>query len=295
MIQATIVSGNPSFEASVSGIAVYLDNWAIKAFAKGDARLRQRFIRAVRNGGDLLFSASHAIEATGPQGKSSRAFKSFLNQLGAHWYPIHANVFVVVEREKQGMSRSDCSFDGELLRAYFQANTAKHRAHSGKVIDLSSDSFFKLGNVIRFTKGKRDYLREKCAEFDQTMLEYVTKLRARHRKEPGWLDAVLPALPFIRTSAANFAFQNIMRELIKDFGYQIKKGDSMDLGHSIMATAFSNFAALDKQWKRRVENLPKPNQNPRVYYEPELKAMVTDIEAALTQLQSEASASAVKH
>ena len=172
---------------------VYLDNCAIKAFAKGDARLRQRVIRAVRNGGDLLFSASHAIEATGPQGKSSRAFNSFLNQLGAHWYPIHANVFVVVEREKQGMSRSDCSFDGELLRAYFQANTAKHRAHSERVIDLSSDSFFKLGNVIRFTKGKRDYLREKCAEFDQTMVEYITKLRAKHKKEPGWLDVVLPA------------------------------------------------------------------------------------------------------
>jgi hypothetical protein len=86
VIRATILSGNPSFEASVSGIAVYLDNWAIKALAKGDARLKQRFIRAVRNGGDLLFSASHAIEATGPQGKSSRAFKSFLNQLGAHCY-----------------------------------------------------------------------------------------------------------------------------------------------------------------------------------------------------------------
>jgi hypothetical protein len=45
-------------------------------------------------------------------------------------------------------------------------------------------------------------------------VEYVTKLRAKHKKEPGWLDAVLPALPFTRTSPANFAFQNVMRELI---------------------------------------------------------------------------------
>jgi len=43
---------------------------------------------------------------------------------------------------------------------------------------------------------------------------------------------------------------------------------------------------LDKQWKRRVENLPKPNRVPRIYYEPELGAMVDDIEAALVQIKA---------
>ena len=60
----------------------------------------------------------------------------------------------------------------------------------------------------------------------------------------------------------------------------------MDLGHAVLASAFANFATLDKQWKRRVENIPKPNRNPRVYYEPELENMVTDLESALIQLRT---------
>jgi hypothetical protein len=111
--------------------------------------------------------------------------------------------------------------------------------------------------------------------------EYVTKLRAKFKKNPAWLDPALPAKPFRSSHAARFAFVHLMRDLIRDSGCQIKKGDAMDLGHAVIASAFSNFATLDKQWKRRVESLPKPNQNPRVYYEPELEITVADMEAAL--------------
>jgi hypothetical protein len=77
-----------------------------------------------------------------------------------------------------------------------------------------------------------------------------------------------------------------MRDLITDRGVQFRAGDAMDLGHAVVASAYANFATLDKQWKRRVENLPKPNRNPRVYYEPELEDMVTDLESGLNQLRS---------
>src|SRR5581483_6746819 len=120
MIQATLISERPTFIASIKGIAVYLDNWALKVFAKTKPELGERFIRAIRRGGDVLFSTSHAIEALGPQEESSEAFKSFLNRIGPHWYPISGNIFTVMEREKKGMSRSDCGYDGELLTAYFK-------------------------------------------------------------------------------------------------------------------------------------------------------------------------------
>jgi hypothetical protein len=60
----------------------------------------------------------------------------------------------------------------------------------------------------------------------------------------------------------------------------------MDFHHAVMACAFANFAALDKHWKRRIANLPKPNRTPRVYYEPVLAAMVADIESGLSQLRN---------
>jgi hypothetical protein len=48
---------------------------------------------------------------------------------------------------------------------------------------------------------------------------------------------------------------------------------------------------LDKQWKRRVEELPKPNTLSRVYYQPVLNAMVSDIEDALRQIKGSLAAS----
>jgi len=53
-----------------------------------------------------------------------------------------------------------------------------------------------------------------------------------------------------------------------------------------MASAYANFAALDKHWKRRIANLPKPNSLARIYYEPELALMIADVESGLLQLKS---------
>jgi hypothetical protein len=286
MIRTTIDrSGQPAFAASVSGIAIYLDNWAIKAFAKGDAKLRERFVATVNNGADVLFSSAHAVEILGPQGRSSDAFRTFLNQLGAHWYPVESNVFTVLERESNGMSGSECSFDEQLLRAYFRSGTAANTPGSGKVIDLS-DSFFQLGAFIDWMAPSRAEFVDLLHEYNRTMGDNLVKLRAKFKKQPAWLDKDLPAIPFSPPSAARFAFLHLMRDLIADRGFQFKAGDAMDLGHAVVASAFANFATLDKHWKRRVEHLPKPNGNPRIYYEPEIEDMVTDLENALTQLRS---------
>jgi hypothetical protein len=286
VIRTTInSSGQPAFAASVDGIAIYLDNWAIKNFAKGDAKLRERFVATVNDGADVLFSAAHVVEILGPQGRSSEAFRTFLNQLGAHWYPVEANVFTVLERESRGMSGSDCIFDEEFLKAYFQSGTAANTRGSGKVIDLSA-SFFNLGAFIDWMASSRADFVDLLRQYDQTMEDHLVKLRTRFKKEPAWLDKGLPAIPFSPSSTARFAFVHLMRDLITDRGVQFRAGDAMDLGHAVVASAFANFATLDKQWKKRVENLPKPSRNPRVYYEPELEDMVTDLEIALIQLRS---------
>jgi hypothetical protein len=286
MIRATIISGEPSLEGSVNGIAIFLDNWAIKTLAKSDPGLGERFIAAVHKGADVLFSMNNAIEALGPQGNSSDAFKAFLNRLGPHWYPMTANYLRVIEREDKGLSPSECGYDGEMLVAYFQSNTANDAPGSGAVIDLSADRFFKLGNIIEFSADSRDHFVEQSADFDRTMKDYVIKLRAKYKKSPAWLDKALPSVPFHPSHAAKFAFVHLMRELITDRGYQIEKGDAMDMGNAVIASAFSSFATLDKQWKRRVENLPQPNRNPRVYSQQELGTMIADIEAELSRLNA---------
>ena len=72
--------------ASVSGLVVYLDNWAIYDLAEGDSCRRMRFVRAINNGADLLFSKANGAELSGPAGESADVVRAFLNELGPHWF-----------------------------------------------------------------------------------------------------------------------------------------------------------------------------------------------------------------
>jgi hypothetical protein len=54
-----------------------------------------------------------------------------------------------------------------------------------------------------------------------------------------------------------------------------------------MGGAYARFTTLDKRWKRRVEQLPKPNGLAPVYYARELDVLVDDIEAAISQTLSQ--------
>ncbi|SPF48147.1 hypothetical protein SBA1_810001 [Candidatus Sulfotelmatobacter kueseliae] len=111
MIRAVCGPGGAlTFEASVGGIAIYLDNFAIKTLAKGDPSLRRRFVAALNHGADLLFSFANAAEISGPQGSSSTAIKGFLDELGAHWYPVELVLDTVIEREAAGQPPGEMLF-----------------------------------------------------------------------------------------------------------------------------------------------------------------------------------------
>jgi hypothetical protein len=283
VIRAGCVDGKPGLESSVRGIAVYLDTFAIKSLAKGDASLRQRFTAALYGGADLLFSIANAVEISGFQGASSRAVKAFLDDLGPNWYPIEMSPDDVMKREAAGLPPGKCCLADELLHAFFRNRTHEHVPGSGRVIDLS-EGFFQLGQFVDWLAPQRDHFLTQRKVFDNMLVEKVPLLRAKHKQNPGWLDRAVFQPQFHPSRAATFAYQGFMRDLICDRGYQVRSGDGMDFCHAVMATAFASFATLDKQWKRRVENLPKPNRVPRIYYEPELQAMIVDIESGIKQL-----------
>jgi hypothetical protein len=277
--------GPLTFEATVNGIAIYLDNFAIISLAKGDSALRQRFVDVVHAGAELLFSITNGAEITGPQGASSQAIKEFLDELGPHWYPVEHNVYEVMKREQAGWLPSKCCLAEDLLHAFFNNRTFDYSPGSGKIIDLSGN-FFRLGAFVEWLSPQRDYFLSQARQFDENLKKGIANLRAMDKKRPGWLDRAIPPPSFDKQKAATFAQACLMRQLVSDRGYQVKKGDGWDFCHAIMASAFSNFATLDQQWKRRVESFPKPNTVLRLYYEPELNGMVADIEAALAQLKT---------
>lgn len=284
MIRAGCVDGKPGLESSVRGIAVYLDTFAIKSLAKGDESLRQRFIAALYDGADLLFSIANAVEISGAQGRSSQTVRAFLDDLGPNWYPIEMVPKVVIEREAAGLPPSKCCVADELLRAFFVNRTCEDLPGSGRVIDLS-EGFFRLGAFVDWLAPQRDEHLRQSRELDSLLKDNVPLLRAKHKQNSGWLDRAIPQVQFDAARPATFTFVGLMRDLICDSGYQMRKGDGIDFCHAVMATAFSTIATLDKQWKRRVQSLPKPNRIPHIYYEPELGAMIDAVEAELAQLK----------
>ncbi len=287
MLRAVCIDGRPTFESSVRGVAIYLDTFAINSLAKGDGSLCQRFVAALKNGADLLFSIANAAEISGAMGSSSRAVKRFLDDLGPNWYPIEMLPTEVMKREAAGLAPSECCLAEDLLRAFFKNRTCEHIAGSGRVIDLS-EGFFQLGTFVQWLAPQRDHLLGQSRNLDSVMKNGIHALRAKRKKDPSWIDRVMPQPRFDPSRPATFAYISFMRDLICDSGYQVEKGDGIDFCHATVATAFASFATLDKQWKRRVENLPSPNRIPRIYYQPELELMVADIESALIQLKQAA-------
>jgi hypothetical protein len=281
MIRATSnIDGPPfTFNATLSGLAVYLDNWAVIDLAKGDPSRRRRFIDAVCNGGDLLFSGANAAELTGPQGRSFDTVKSFLDQIGPHWFPVELNPFEVVERELNGANLAESCGSKDFMHAYFRDRTKDCSSGSGKIIDLSQD-FFSLGAVMDWA-AQSNSIPNQSAKFDD-VLRTIRERRTEYERNPSRLDQKFRM--FNPSQPATFACGNLLRTLIVESkAYQIKKGDGLDFCHAVMASAFASVAALDKHWKRRVENLPKPNKLAHIYSRRELDTMVTDIESWVSQ------------
>ncbi len=271
------------FHASAEGPKIYLDNFALLEFAKGNTSRRQRLVATFRRGADLLFSAGNAAELAGPQGASSAALRTFLDELGPHWYPVELNPVEVVERELRGQPADASCLSKDLFKDYFVTRTSGYEPGCGRIIDLS-DQFFRLGAVIDWLVPQRESLLQANAELDAALISKISEYRVEYERDPQSLDWAFPPLPFNSSKPATFAYVSLVRTLVREAkAYKFMKGDGTDFCHAVMASAFSDFGTLDKQWKRRVEGLPQPNTLARIYYEPELDQMVDDIESAVAQ------------
>ena len=147
---------------------MYLDHWSICELAEGDSSRRKRFTNALQSGGDLLFSVTNAAELSGPQGRSSELIRTFLDEIGAHWFPVGLNPLEIVNRELRGAHPNCVPSSEELLKSYVTDRFRDYPPGSGKVIDLS-ESFFRLGAMVDWVVPQRESNLMASERFD-TML-----------------------------------------------------------------------------------------------------------------------------
>lgn len=267
--------------ATVGYLGVFLDNWAIIELAKGNATRRERVIRAFHDGADLMFSPVNAAEILGPSLESSTAaIKSFLDAIGPHWFPMESDIVAVLDREAKGASGGEVCTANWFVDQFLAAHNLT--LHGEQRVEQVESEFFRLGFVMEWLASQRERLRGMFARHDKTVQDSLNQLRGDHARALQMLHKVLPPIDFNPAKPATFAWQNVMRTVVREVrGHPLKDGDVADLCHAVIGSAYARLATLDKHWKRRVENLPEPNGLARIYYRQELDALVDDLEASV--------------
>lgn len=280
--------GFPKINIALDGVGVFLDQFALAKLAKDNVPRRLRFTQAIRAGGDLVFAVSNAAEITGPTGDSAKQIQSFLSDLGAHWFPVEMDAKMVTDREidvmfgtsVNGSNLADSIACKKLVQDFFRDRLVTHA--KGVLVDLSPDYFFDLGWFMEKLAPQRDSILAGKAKLDTILRERVLAHRKKYDHDPKWIDQAFPNVPFDPRFPTTFTYAHLMRLLISEAkSHQIVKNDGIDFGQAVVAPGITKFATLDKHWKRRIDQLPKPNNLAQIYSANELDALVDDFEKAV--------------
>jgi hypothetical protein len=235
-----------------------------------------------------MFSISNAAELSGPQGSSFSKIRSFLEDIGTHWFPAEFDPYLCLQREQESQDSINCFFSESLLKAF--TATRLRRVPEIRIQDLPLSlptDFFRLGAFMDWLAPQRDDINRRKAELGLRLKNQIAEHWAEYKKNPSWLDSTFPQLPFNGARRGMFVYVNLVRRLILEAKERtITPNDGIDFAQAVIGTAYASVATLDKHWKRRVEMIvprPKPNNLARVYYQPELDKMVRQIERCLDE------------
>ena len=167
MIGFTSEDGNPEMFAETTGFGIYLDNDSLIDLAKGDPSRRTRFVDLLQVRATLLFSWANAVEIARPLGRSAGAVRALLDSIGPHWVPLQFNPWEVMRREQAGLT-AEAAVSTTFMEAYFQPRTYD-LATAGRVLDLSSDAFFRLGAVVDWVHEHREKIRADSERLDNEL------------------------------------------------------------------------------------------------------------------------------
>ena len=174
-------SDKVTFRVTVRRVAVYFDNFAIIAFAKERGPLRDRFIAALQNGADLLFSGANASEIVGPTQQTSQdAIREFFDGVGPYWTPVEMDVVEVMNREACGGGRESCVAN-LLLQQFFAGRNIV--LHGEQRLDLVPPEFLNLGHFLDWLIPQRDEIRKSLAKYDAILGDRLSRDSSRVRAE----------------------------------------------------------------------------------------------------------------
>jgi hypothetical protein len=229
---------------------VYLDNWAMSRVLANNGPRRKRFVEIFKVKGTLLFSWANVLEL--PHYEPIRVL---FEGIGEHWFPLEWNPFACIRKEN-ALKPGDNTpvFSETFIQAYYP------HIH-GQSPTLSS-----VLDLLRLDSGgkaRRDKIKG-------TIKQFVDEVKRGHSTDPDWLDKKYPLLPFDPQRPTLFVFTQLLRALASEGGFTFTPNDGVDLFHTAVPVAYSDFVLLDKAWARRARAVSMPDRRFYAFYGAEI-------------------------
>lgn len=226
---------------------VYLDNWAMSRELTNNGPRRKRFIATFSLKGTLLFSWANVLEL--PRYKPIR---TLFDGVGEHWFPLEWNPFACMRKEiAQTPGGNPPVLSETFVQAYYPYIHGQPLTLSFVLDLLQQDS----GATARRDKIKG------------TVKQFVDDVKRDHSTDPGWLDKKYPVLPFDPQRPTLFVFTQLLRALALERGFTFTPNDGMDLFHTAVPVAYSDFVLLDKAWTHRARAITMPGRQFYAFYD----------------------------
>ncbi|MDH5575592.1 MAG: hypothetical protein OEY80_08930 [Nitrospirota bacterium] len=280
MIKFTSENEKVFCDAEVRGFGVYLDTWALIDLANGSESRRHQVVDSIRQGGTLLFSWANAMEIGALSGASSDAIRIFLQSIGPHWFPLELNPWKVVKKENAGLLES-AAISEHFMKAYVEERISDLSTNGDNLLNLSG-AFFDLSTVLNWLQESRERIKTDKEKLDQALKNHIKQARDDYDKDPNSFNYEYPEISYDPRLPATFVLNNLMRMLVREAkAFSFKKGDGLDFSHAVLAAAFGSMVTLDKQWQRRIRELPQSNHLAKVFYRNELDQFVKVLKECL--------------
>lgn len=257
---------------------IYVDTYMFAELARPNTGYRERFVRAIRSGGTLLFGAVNAIELGDRTLPPTTALRALLSDVADQWAPLELNLARVIERERPGHPEAELGAIAPWLLLEF----CEYRVRNG-IEPGPAETFCDLGEFVAWRMTQRTEMQADKVALDVFYKEQVLeKIRSLH--DHGGANVDVPTTLKYPANRCEYVFRHLVRTIVLDRSSQAKEGDGADFFHACIAGAYGHVVALDGQWKKRLSTVP--GIDAKVYYAPEVEEFVTECELRCAEAAS---------
>lgn len=266
MIQVDGNNGVTGVSAWSEPPLIYMDNWALSDFST-DASLRQRFLKLFKDRGTLAVSVMNAVEIASHHGEERPELRSFLGEIGPHWFPLTTSSDKVMEaQETDHDTQSGCFSEAFLSDPHFLS-----RLHTGNLT---------LVHLVDLTRGADGSALE-TADRSSEIAKALSSIRSKYAVDPKVLDTYWPALPFSSQAPMRPIYNAFMRLCVKQSFNLTKVNHLRDLQHAIASVACAEMTLLDKHWTKQAREVQKqlkmPSDFVKIYWRAEVEQFLADV------------------